>query len=132
MMEYANLYDELPDPMATMREALRNGEKQKDKEWTATRDDAAAEVAWLVAGFDKPREAKVREQVAGLLDRVHPIWKEKELGDAPAALEKELQEIMGDVGPAEVLRHVIERDLAELLSNPQLAAAIEGRLKEMK
>ena len=37
--------------------------------------------------------------------------------------------IVGDVGPTEVLRHLVEHALAELLSNPRLEAALAERLK---
>jgi hypothetical protein len=128
MLDYLNVYDELPDPAVSVRDALKNGLKLKDKDWTSIRDEAAAEVAWLVAGFDKEREKKVSKQTVALLDKAH-AWKEKELTDQQAELDRALQEIMGDVGPAEVLRHIVEHDLADLLANPQLPAAIEGKLQ---
>jgi hypothetical protein len=126
-LDYLNLYEELPDPAASVREALKSGLKLKDRDWSSIRDDAAAEVAWQIAGFDKDRADKVRAQTAALLDKAH-AWKEKELAEQQPELEKALQEIMGDSRSTDVLRHIIERDLAELLANPQLAAAIEGKM----
>jgi hypothetical protein len=35
---------------------------------------------------------------------------------------------MGEVGSTDVLRHIVEHDLAELLANPRLPAAVEALL----
>src|SRR5258707_10925029 len=45
-------------------------------------------------------------------------------------LEKKARELVGDVGPIEVLRHVVQQSLAELLSNPRLMVAIDARSEE--
>ncbi len=130
--DYLNVYDDLPDPVASVRDALKSGLKAAQiKDWSSLRDEAAEEVGWLVAGFDTEKAKKVAEQTAALLDKAH-AWKEDELKQRRAELETAVQEIMGDVDAVDVMRHVVERDLAELLANPQLAAAVEGRLKEMK
>ncbi len=42
-------------------------------------------------------------------------------------LDKEARKVVGDVGPTDVIRHYMERALAELLSNPRLGAAVEAR-----
>lgn len=129
--DYLNIHDELPDPMASVREALKNGLKLQNKDWNSVRDDAAEEVATLVAGFDADKAKKVAEQTAALLDKAH-AWKEDELKKRQEELDAAVQEIMGDIGPVDVLRNIVLRDLAEVLSNPQLTAAIEARLKEGK
>lgn len=131
MNEYLNIYEEIQDPAASVRDALKKGLKSPSKDWTTLRDETAAEVGWLVGGFDKDKVAKVTEQTSTFLDKAH-AWKEEELTKRQPDVEAAVQEIMGDVGPAEVLRHIVEHDLAEQLSNPQMQAALEARLKEGK
>lgn len=129
--DHLETYEEIPDPLASVRDALKTGLKADAKKWAALREEAATEVGWLVAGFDADQAKKVRQQTASLLDKSH-LWKEDELKDQQEELEKAVLEIMADVGPTDVLQHIVERDLAELLSNPRLGSAIAARLKEAK
>jgi hypothetical protein len=131
LADYVVLYEDLPEPLAKVRETLKDNLKSKDDAWKKARDEAADEVGWLVGGFDTARVTKVKEQVTALLDKGH-AWNEAELKKQQDELGKSMREIMGDVGPTEVLRHIVQRDLADLLSNPQLPAALELRLKDEK
>jgi hypothetical protein len=45
-------------------------------------------------------------------------------------LEKEARALVGDVGPDDLLRYHVQRNLAELLSNPRLETAIKAKLKK--
>jgi hypothetical protein len=126
---YLALYgDGLPDPAANLRGALEKAPGAAEDDWKELRDDTAEEVGWLVAGLDTARARRVSEKVGTLLDRAHKL-KPEEFKEQRADLEKAAREVLDDVGPVEVLRHVLERDLAELLSNPRLPAALEARLK---
>jgi hypothetical protein len=69
--------------------------------------------------------------VSALLDKGHK-YKEADLTKNKAELEKEMKQIVGTVGAFEIMRHLMERHLALLLSNPQLATAIDDRLKGME
>jgi hypothetical protein len=55
--------------------------------------------------------------------------KDGEYKKKKAQLERDAKEIVGDIEGFTILRHWIERDVAELLSNPLLHKAIEARLK---
>jgi hypothetical protein len=129
---YLGLYgDDVPDPAASLRDALEKAPGADDKEWKDLRDDTAEEVGWLVAGLDMAQAQKVSEKAGALLDRAHKL-KPDEFKEQRTELEKAAREVLGDVGPLDILRHVLERDLAELLSNPQIPAALEARLKQGK
>jgi hypothetical protein len=125
---YLGLYgDDLPDPVDDLLAALGRSHDSEDREWKELRDDTAQEVGWLVAGFDKDEARKVSDRASALLDRVHDL-KDEEFKTQRPQLEKEARDLAGAVGPTEVLRHVLERDLAELLANPRLPAALDARL----
>jgi hypothetical protein len=126
LVEFA---DEFPDPGEKLTEALDEIRKENGKEWEELRDEVAGQVAWLVAGLDKTAEAKVRERVKGLLIHVHKLTDDEYTAKKPE-LERSAQAVIGNVGPTDVIRHFTERSLAELLSNPRLATAVEALLKK--
>jgi hypothetical protein len=64
-----------------------------------------------------------------LLIQVRALTEEEFKAQRPE-LEKMARAIVGDLSPLDVLRHALVQDLAELLSNPRLAAAIDARLKK--
>jgi hypothetical protein len=76
-------------------------------------------------------EAVVRDRVTALLDRAHRL-KDEAFKEKREELDKEVDRIVGKLGPTDVHRHFLERTLAELLSNPRLAAAVEARLRQGK
>jgi hypothetical protein len=121
--------DEFPDPLEKVQGAFDDVRKIPGREWEEERDEVAGQVGWLVAGLDSKAEEKVTRQVTELLNRVHGL-KDDEYKAQRAELEKEAQAIVGEVGPTDVIRHFVERSLAELLSNPRIGAAVEARLKK--
>jgi hypothetical protein len=123
--------EEFPDPHEKLLDAFEDVRKLPDNEWKELRDEVAGQVGWLAAGFDTATESKVRERVKELLNRVRRM-KEEDYTAKQAELEKSARSILSNVGPTEVIRHFTERSLAELLSNPRLAAAVEARLKKIE
>ena len=78
-----------------------------------------------------PKVTQIRQQAVTVLDEMHR-WKEDELKQHQADVEKAAQKLLGGVGPLQVMSNIVEHDFAELLSNPRLEAAIAGRLKGKK
>ena len=101
----------------------------KDEQWKQLRDEVSEEVARLVAGLDTEKAGHVSDRVVQLLIQVRAL-KDDEFKKERPELEKTARQIVGEVGPLDVLRHAVERSLADLLSNPRLAAAIDARLKK--
>jgi hypothetical protein len=126
---YLGAYDEsLPDPLERVLQTLDDGQELQGAEWENLRDDAATDVGWMVAGFAKERAVKVSAAARSVLDGAHSL-KGEDLKKHRAELEQKIrQQVLGKVNPAEVLRHIVEHDLAELLSNPQLPEALQARL----
>jgi hypothetical protein len=126
LTEYA---DEFPDPAEKLTDAFEQIRKLPASEWEALRDEVAGQVAWLVAGLDSAGESKLHDRATALLDRVRRM-KDDEYVAKRKELDKAVQELVGKAGPTDVIRHFVERSLAELLSNPRLAVAVEGLLKK--
>ena len=123
----ADFAEEFPDPRDKIEEAF--DEIRQAKKWEELRDEVAGQVGWLVGGLDTAVESKVRQHVAELLNRVHKM-NDEEYKNQQAELERQIESIVGKVGPTEVIRHFIERSLAELLSNPRLSEAVAARLQK--
>jgi hypothetical protein len=120
--------DEVSDPLETLREALDRVRGMSGDEWRDFRRIVGPQVGSLVAGLDAERANRVSDRVVQWLIGVRAL-SDAEFKAQRAELEAEARKLVGDVGPLEVLRHFVEHDLAELLSNPRLAAAVAARLK---
>jgi hypothetical protein len=124
----AQVADAVPDPLNLLRAAFTDVRQLKGSAWREKRDEIADEVSRLVVGLDVDKADRVNDRVAALLIRVHGLTNEEFARQQPD-LDKAARKIVGNVSALEVLRHYVEVDLANLLSNPRLAAALEARLK---
>jgi hypothetical protein len=127
---YIALYgDEFPDPLEVLLEALGKVRGLKDKEWEQLRQDVSEDVGNLTAGLDTDKASQIGDQVVQLLIHARAL-KADEFKNQQAELEKSARAIVGNIGALTVIQHVVERSLAELLSNPRLVMAIDARLKK--
>jgi len=120
--------DEFPDPREKIVEALEAARKP-GREWESLTRDIAGQVGWLIGGLDPVASEKVSSEVTQLINRAHAL-KDEEFAAKRAELEKSIDAIVAAAGPTDVIRHFVERSLAELLSNPRLAEAVKLRLQE--
>lgn len=126
---YIAMYGEdFPDPLELLRGALSRVRPLGPKEWKQLREELSEEVGRLVAGLDTNQAGRVGDKVVQLLIQVRALT-DDEFKAQRTELENAARQIVGKVGPVEILRHQIEYALAELLSNPRLEAALTLRLK---
>ncbi len=124
-VNYLTTYgDDTPDPIDLFFDTVDVGHGLNATEWKVLRAKALSEIGWMIAGLDADAARKISQQVEPLLDKAHK-WKPDELAAHQAETEQSLHRIMGDLGPTDVLQHILEYDLAELLSNPRLAAIVD-------
>ncbi len=116
------------DPQDLVRHALRRSRQLKGREWHDARAEAVEEIAPLLAGLDQARTEALGRQIAQLLDQAHAMTKDEFEKHEPR-LRQEARKIAGAVGPTQVLENRALLELARLLSNPGLAAAVEMRQK---
>jgi hypothetical protein len=100
-------------------------------EWKELRDGTAEEISWLVAGFKADSATRVKKTVTDWLDRNHRL-KGADLTKQWPTLEKSAHQLVGNVSSLVVLQHYMERELAELLSNPRTTAALRSWNKPSK
>ncbi len=125
----AGFGDQMPDPIERFLEAIGKVRGLNEKEWKRAREEVSDDVSRLTAGLDDEKAGRVSDQVVQLLIQVRAL-KEDEFKARRAELEKTARDICGNIGAFDVLRHVVEQAMAELLSNHRLAAAIDARRKK--
>ena len=122
------LYEQMADPKETLQEALERVRGWKLAEWHTQREALGDQIGWLVGGLDSARFGKVRDAVIDLLARTRSM-KESDYEAKRGELEREAEQIVGQIGPTEVLRNFTEHALEEMLSNPRLEASLKARAK---
>lgn len=120
---------EVPDPAEQLEAAMKRSRELRGRAWQDERDAASVQVGWLIAGVDAAAEKKAREKAEVLLNRAHRM-EDKEYAAKQSALRKEARELVGKLGPTDVLRNFMERVLAETLSSYRLTAALDARAKK--
>jgi hypothetical protein len=126
-----SLGDDFPDPVDRLNGAFLDSRTLSGDDWTKVRKQVSETLGWLVAGRDADASAMVAKEVASLLEKAHDLDEDdykKQREDLQAAGKK----LVGQVEPIEVIRHFLEREAAELLSNPELPRVLEERLKKVK
>lgn len=125
----ANHVDTIPEPLEWILQALEQVRDLDAQKWKELREAIPDEVSRGVAGLDADKASQVTDRVVQLLIQARALKDEEFKAERPE-LEKMAREIVGDLSPFDVLRQVIVQDLAELLSNPRLEAAVAARLKK--
>jgi hypothetical protein len=117
--------DEIADPLEEILGALEKVRGLEEKEWKQLREEVSEEVGRLVAGLDAEKAGRIGDRVVQLLIQARALTDE-EFKTERMDLEKEARQIVGEIGPLEVLGHTVEQALAELLSNPRLQTALDA------
>ncbi len=123
--------DDISGPLEEILDSLDDLRTAEGDDFTELRDQVADDVALALAGLDPEKDAKISAQVTSWLDRVRLLSPE-EFRMRAAELRQDAKTLVGEVDPLDVVRHYLLRDMAELLANPLLPAAIEGRVKFAK
>lgn len=126
----AEYEDEAPDPVATLMEAASDVRGTSQAEFDELAGDTARDIGILVAGIDPAKYEPVSAKVKEWLRYCRSLGR-AEFDNSSAELEKQATALMGGVDAFMILRHWVERDLSELLANPQLAAVLDARLARL-
>jgi hypothetical protein len=117
--------DQVVDPADEMKERLDKVRLLSLAEWKEQRDEIADGVAKLLAGVDTKKAEKTREQVIAILCQARTLSDEDYKKRRPN-LEKEIDDLVEESGPTEIVKNIVQLALADLLSNPRLAAALDA------
>jgi hypothetical protein len=121
--------DALPEPASVLLEALEDGRDATPEKWKKIREDAVAQVGWLLGGLTPKQPEKLAGEVQKWLNAHHKL-KAEELSKQRGKLVEEInKEFTGRVSPNVILLNVAWHGMAELLCNPRLPAALAKRVK---
>lgn len=126
-----SLADELPDPLENILDALGRARGLDTAKWKELRGIISEETGRLLAGLDADKADDIGSKVIQLLIVARGL-SEDEFKKQQPELEMKARDIVGNVGPTDVIRNVLEHHLAELLSNHRLAAALDARLAQAR
>src|SRR5262245_46122122 len=118
--------EDILDPQDELVAYLEEIRESKPADWEEVRDEVAKKLGWLVGGLDAGQAAKVSAGVTELLTRARKL-SDEEFKSLKPKLEEKARKTIGEVDSTLVLRHHLERTLAELLSNPRLQEALQAR-----
>lgn len=121
---------DIDDPLELLEEALEDSQDLKGQDWKDLRAETADSVALLLAGVNKVRGEEIKHKVVALLDRAHKA--KKGFAKQLKTFKSEAQELIGTTSSFDIVRNKLTWTLAELLSNPSLAAAILMRKEGLK
>jgi hypothetical protein len=115
--------DDVDDPAELILDAVHQSRGMSEQDFVGLRDDTAQELGTLAAGVNPTKTPLIIGNVTRLLTRVHSLSDEKYKSDQ-SSIEDEARKLVAGVDPVNWLRHWMEDELADLLSNPQLVQAI--------
>jgi hypothetical protein len=119
--------EDVPDAADTIEDAMDQCDDAKT-DYVQLRGDAADQVGLLVAGLDADAARLVAQKVDGLLDRVHAM-SETEYKDHRREMDAQAREIVGSIDSFEQLRHWMQGEMADLLTNPEINTVLNLRIK---
>jgi hypothetical protein len=128
---------DFPDPRGLILKNTRDtlGMWPAEPVWKGTRDFVMKEVGFAYAGLNEKVQGEIATKVGEVLDRAYgmpPAQLLKEFSSPSSGLRAQINGICNPYGPTDVIKHVLERDVAELFSNPRLGAAIKARGEYLK
>ena len=117
--------DDISDPLEQMMDALDQlADKPAADEYAGIRSELVSEVSVLVAGLDKAAQETVAKRVGEWLDGAHGA-DASSLDAKRGSYERSARQIVGKLDAFHALRNWMQREMATLLSNPALPAAID-------
>ena len=126
--------DQVVDPLEVLDSALdairdtrSEGGATAAAEINTMTADTAASVSYLVCGSDAARAKTLAGQITSWLKAGSEL-SDKDFTAMETAREETAKKLLGDPDPIAVLSHWLDLQVAMLLSNPELPAAIDATL----
>jgi hypothetical protein len=115
--------DDIPDA-ADLMLAIDDSHELSQPDFAAERDRLAEDFETLTGGVHPARAPRLAGKVKQLLERARHT-PDDQFAARTANLHAEAVKLLEGIDPILALRHCSERELAELLSNPQLPTALD-------
>jgi hypothetical protein len=116
--------DDVEDPADVLVDAVRQCHTLSDDDFEVLRDDTAEEIGLLAGGLVPTKPPQIIQKTTRFLNRCRRL-SAQEFQTQQSALEDEARKLVEGLDPIQCLRHWMEGELADLLSNPQLQTALK-------
>jgi len=123
--------DEVPDATEVIEDALDQCKDATADDFASLRDEAADQVGMLSAGLDQTAAKVVEQKVTDLLNRARAMTQDQ-FDASRSQLDAGARQITRNIDSFEALHHWMLREMADLLSNPQTAGALDLRISADK
>lgn len=116
--------DDIDNPTQLLLDAMHQCRGMSKDDFEGLRDDTAQELGVYAAGVNPAKPSGMISRVNRLLNKVHSLSAD-DYNDQQSSLEDDARKLVGGLDPVLTLRHWLEDEMADLLSNPQLPQAID-------
>jgi hypothetical protein len=118
--------DDVPDALDTIMDAIDQCKDGDAEDFKSLKQEAAEQVALLAHGPESTAESTIGKKVSSLLDKARKMSDPSKQRDQ---LEQEAKEIVKSIDSFDAMRRWMLREMADVLSNPQVNKALELRAK---
>jgi hypothetical protein len=126
---YISLHaDEIPDATDTILDALDQCKDGSESDFNSLRDEAASQVGLLAAGLDQTAADAVAQKVSDLLNKARQL-PPRQFTNQRSQLDHEAHQITKSIDSFDAMHRWMYREMADLLSNPQISTALTLRAK---
>jgi hypothetical protein len=119
--------EELSDPAEQMIDSLTEQRSGDSDDPEGDAQDAADDIAHLVAGLDAAKGKEISDQVVAWF-KANRELKEEEFNARKASLDESAKKIVGELPAMTIIGHWLDYEIATLMSNPQVGGAIDNTL----
>jgi hypothetical protein len=119
--------EELSDPAEQMIDSLTEQRSGDSDDPEGDAQDAADDIAHLVAGLDAAKGKEISDQVVAWF-KANRELKDEEFNARKGSLDESAKKIVGELPAMTIISHWLDYEIATLMSNPQLGGAIDNTL----
>jgi hypothetical protein len=118
--------DDVPDPGAILVDALNQCHDLSKEDFTSLKEDTTQQLGELAGGMSPTKTPAIIGKAGKFLDTARALTADDFKTQLPS-LQDQARKLGATVDPVNCIRHWMEGDLADLLSNPQLGQALTDR-----
>jgi hypothetical protein len=115
--------EDVENPGDLLVEALHQSRDASPEDFRSLCEDTAREIGVLAAGVNPAKPPRIAGRVTGLLQRARKM-SAAEFSDQQTSLEDEAKKLVAGIDPVMCVRHWMESEIADFLSNPELVDAL--------
>jgi hypothetical protein len=118
--------EDVPDPGQILVDALNHCYNMSQDDYQSLKEDTTDELGELAGGANPTKTPSIIAKAGHFLDGVRKLSNDDFNAQLPT-LRDQAQKLGDSIDPMSAIRHWMEGEMADLLSNPQLGQALQDR-----